>query len=92
MSPLRELHNGVFDAIVGGRGGTVFVGNGSWAYNLVGRWMPRGLVMRMMGQDGSEAVGMWEGERNSSEECERVEEGGLPKQETLGEGYTMGHD
>ena len=50
-SPLRELHNGVFDAIVRGKGneGTVFVGGGSWMYDFVGKWVPDGLVGWMLG-------------------------------------------
>jgi len=51
-SPLRELHNAVFDAMArtGRRaGGVVTVGQGAWTYGLVGGWMPRGLVGWMMG-------------------------------------------
>lgn len=48
---LRELHNDVFDAIVRGKGrnGTVFVGSGSRTYDLVGKWVPSGVVGWMMG-------------------------------------------
>lgn len=50
-SSLRELQNGVFDAIVRekGKGGTVFVGSGSWMYDFVGRWVPGGVVGWMLG-------------------------------------------
>ena len=49
-SPLRELHNSVFDAIVRdkGRGRTVFVGSGSWLYDFVGKWVPGGVVGWML--------------------------------------------
>lgn len=48
---LRELHNGVFDAIVRGKGrnGTVFVGRGARSYDLIGKWVPDGVVGWMMG-------------------------------------------
>ncbi|KAH7319361.1 hypothetical protein BKA65DRAFT_556784 [Rhexocercosporidium sp. MPI-PUGE-AT-0058] len=48
-TPLRELNNAVFDAIVRGRGGVVRVGMGSGLYGFVGRWVPSGLVAWMMG-------------------------------------------
>lgn len=50
-SPLRELHNSVFDAIArgNGRGGTVFVGQGSRTYDLVSRWVPGGLIGWILG-------------------------------------------
>lgn len=48
-SPLRELNDAVFDAMVRGRGGVVTVGAGSGIYGFVGRWVPRGLVGWMMG-------------------------------------------
>ena len=49
-SPLRELHNAVFDAVVKdkGRGGAVFVGSGSWMYDFVGKWVPGGVVGWML--------------------------------------------
>lgn len=45
-SPLRELHFGVFDAIVGdrGRGGTIFVGKGSRAYDYISRFVPETII------------------------------------------------
>jgi hypothetical protein len=48
-SPLRELHNAVFDAMERGRGGTIRVGMGSAIYGFVGTWIPRGLVGWIMG-------------------------------------------
>jgi len=50
-SPLRSLHNGVFDAIVRGKGknGIVFVGQGSRMYDLVRKLVPTGVVGWMMG-------------------------------------------
>ena len=47
---LRQLHNGVFDAIERGRrsGGTIFLGRGSRTYDLIGRWVPEGIIGWMM--------------------------------------------
>jgi hypothetical protein len=56
-SPLRELHNAVFDAMAktGRRGGGVIrVGQGSRMYGFVGTWVPRGLVGWMMGMRRAE--------------------------------------
>ena len=41
-SPLRELHNEVFDSIVRGKGrnSTMFVGQGSRLYQNIGSWVP----------------------------------------------------
>ena len=49
-SSLRELHNSVFDAITRdkGRNGTIFVGQGSRIYDLVGKLAPSGFVGWMM--------------------------------------------
>ena len=48
-SSMRELQNRVFDAIAGkGNSGTIFMGRGSRAYELVGRWAPESLVLWMM--------------------------------------------
>ena len=84
---LRKLHNDVFDAIVRGKGknGTVFVGRGSRTYDLVGRWIPSGILGWMLGThktdvhapishnmdpEGS-SEGSWDkvGERDSDEEA-----------------------
>lgn len=45
-SSLRELHFGVFDAIVGdrGRGGNIFVGKGSRAYDYISRFVPETII------------------------------------------------
>ncbi len=49
-SPLRELHNSVFDALTVTRPSRVWhVGKGSLAYDLVGKWVPRGIVGWMLG-------------------------------------------
>ena len=49
-SSLRELHDGVFDAVVGRTSsGTMFLGRGSLTYDVVGRWVPKGLIGWMMG-------------------------------------------
>ena len=49
-SPLRELHNAVFDIIGSKRPGRIWrVGKGSQLYGFVGNWVPAGLVGWMMG-------------------------------------------
>jgi NAD(P)-dependent dehydrogenase (short-subunit alcohol dehydrogenase family) len=49
-SSLRELHNGVFDALMQTRPRKVWrVGRGSVTYDLVGNWVPSGIVGWMMG-------------------------------------------
>jgi NAD(P)-dependent dehydrogenase (short-subunit alcohol dehydrogenase family) len=49
-SSLRELHNAVFDALTQNRPRSVWrVGRGSVTYDLVGNWVPEGLVGWMMG-------------------------------------------
>jgi NAD(P)-dependent dehydrogenase (short-subunit alcohol dehydrogenase family) len=49
-SSLRELHNAVFDALTQRRPRSVWrVGRGSVTYDLVGSWVPEGLVGWMMG-------------------------------------------
>lgn len=77
---LRELHNCVFDVITRekGRGGTVFVGRGSWMYHMVGRWAPRGVVGWMLGLrqrgDGRSAMAQPNMEMGSQEWEEAVKE------------------
>ena len=71
-SSLRELHISVFDVIARGkgRGGTVFVGQGSWMYDTVGKWVPSGVVGWMMAlRKGSEVENK---ARDSSQEWENV--------------------
>jgi hypothetical protein len=51
-SPLRELHNAVFDEMVRPNwraGGVVRVGQGALLYELVGTWVPRGVLGWVMG-------------------------------------------
>lgn len=49
-SPLRELHNAVFDALSQRRPRRVWrVGRGSIAYDVVGSWVPAGVVGWMLG-------------------------------------------
>ncbi|KAF2132886.1 DUF1776-domain-containing protein [Dothidotthia symphoricarpi CBS 119687] len=49
-SPLRELHNAVFDALTQNRPRKVWrVGRGSVTYDLVANWVPTGVVGWMMG-------------------------------------------
>lgn len=49
-SSLRELHNAVFDALTQKKPARVwFVGRGSRAYDVVGNWVPSGLVAWMLG-------------------------------------------
>ena len=76
-SSLRELYNAVFDSMVRGkgRGGTIFVGRGAWTYDVVGRWVPGGIVGWMMSSKATKGRPA-AGERRSSEgsqEWEKVE-------------------
>ncbi|KAH0544463.1 hypothetical protein FGG08_001360 [Glutinoglossum americanum] len=49
-SPLRELHNAVFDALTVKKPQRVWrVGSGSLVYDIVGRWAPAGIVGWMLG-------------------------------------------
>lgn len=58
-SPLRELHNGVFDVLTGRDGrGIRWLGSGSRIYDVVGTWMPHGLVSWMLGLQGERKVAM----------------------------------
>lgn len=75
---LRELHNGIFDAMVRGKGrnGTIFVGRGARSYDLVGRWIPDGIVGLMMGAarvNGVETAEK-EGSVEGSTEWEKVDD------------------
>ena len=48
----------------------MYLGRGSWAYDVVGRWMPRGMVGFLMGRVvGGELVG----DASECVEWERVE-------------------
>lgn len=75
---LRELHNGLFDAMMRGKGrnGTIFVGRGARSYDLVGKWVPDGIVGWMIGaakQNGVDAVDK-EGSIEGSVEWEKVDD------------------
>lgn len=49
-TPLRTLHDSVFDALVAKRPWrTKHVGRGSLAYDIIGSWVPAGIVGWMMG-------------------------------------------
>ena len=49
-TPLRKLHDSVFDALVSKRPSrTWHVGRGSLAYDVIGSWVPAGVVGWMMG-------------------------------------------
>ena len=69
-SSLRELHNGVFDAIVRGKGrnGTMFLGRGSRTYDLVGKWVPNSVVGWMMGMSRRKAPMLKRNKSGSSSE------------------------
>lgn len=72
-TPFRDLHLGVFDAIVGKRRGTVYVGRGSRTYATLGRVMPDGLVGWMLGLNTAT-----EGVQSQERPEERRESGGSP--------------
>ena len=84
---LRELHNGIFDAMVRGKGrnGTIFVGRGARSYDLVGKWVPDGVVGWMMGSAKTNVVedvvenvveiAEKEGSVEGSTEWEKVDDG-----------------
>ena len=56
-TPLRKLHDSVFDALVSTRPRrTWHVGRGSLAYDLIGTWMPAGAVGWLMGAGRKPAV------------------------------------
>ena len=76
-TPLRELHNTVFDSISRGkgRGGTIFIGRGAWTYDFVGRWVPGSVVGWMMSLKGGDGLA-GDAEDNStagSQDWEEVE-------------------
>lgn len=79
-SPATALHNAVFDAVaMNTRSGrawrkrrqVVYVGKGSWAYSFIGRWVPGGLVGRMLGFGAGHVV--WRhGDEGGSEGWEKL--------------------
>lgn len=56
-SPLRELHNAVFDAMAKRKGGIVRVGMGSSTYEFIGACVPKSLVGWMIGMRRVRRVG-----------------------------------
>jgi hypothetical protein len=44
LNEVRELHNAVFDAVVGRTPGTVWVGRGAWTYDMAGQYIPAGII------------------------------------------------
>src|SRR5204863_4633804 len=49
-SPLRELHNAVFDSLTQPRPRRVLrVGNGSLIYEIIGNWVPPSTIAWMLG-------------------------------------------
>ena len=56
-SPLRELHKAVFDALTASKPAKVWhVGSGSLLYDVVGTWVPPGVVGWMIGLRNSSVV------------------------------------
>ncbi|GAB7365514.1 hypothetical protein MBLNU230_g6587t1 [Neophaeotheca triangularis] len=76
-TPVRKLHDAVFDALVAKKPkGTWYVGRGSLAYDVIGRWVPGGVVGWMMG--ASRRKGKVDEVRESSgEETLRSSQGSL---------------
>ncbi|KAL8903315.1 MAG: hypothetical protein Q9207_004003 [Kuettlingeria erythrocarpa] len=72
-TPLRELHLELFDAIVGKRNGTVYVGRGSRTYDYLGKFVPDGLVGWMLGLNSAKAD-----VQKDEKADERVDGGGSP--------------
>ena len=83
-TPMRELHHAVYDAIAGRSGREAYVGRGSWAYEVVGRWVPGGVVgwmMRMRQRRADQQIG---GDLSPAWDGKKEEEGGY------GYGYGSG--
>ena len=56
-SSLKELHNRVFDVLTGREASEIrWLGRGSRVYDIVGTWVPYGLVGWMLGFQGQEKV------------------------------------
>ncbi|KAL8830893.1 MAG: hypothetical protein Q9170_005524 [Blastenia crenularia] len=73
-TPLRALHLEVFDAIVGKKTGTVYVGRGSRTYDALGKVMPEGLVGWMLGLKSRREVAA----KQETTEGEKVSREGSP--------------
>ncbi|KAL8670422.1 MAG: hypothetical protein Q9168_005034 [Polycauliona sp. 1 TL-2023] len=56
-SPFRQLHLEVFDAIVGKRRGTVYVGRGARTYGILGKIIPQGIAQWMLSLKAQEEKG-----------------------------------
>jgi hypothetical protein len=55
-TPIRQLHNAVFDALVAPRPSSVYhVGRGSLTYDVIGEWVPPVWIAWMMGAKTSAA-------------------------------------
>ncbi|PNS19098.1 hypothetical protein CAC42_1834 [Sphaceloma murrayae] len=55
-TPLRKLHDSVFDALQSSRPwSTYHVGKGSLTYDMIGSWLPAGIVGWMMGRTRTQA-------------------------------------
>lgn len=55
-TPIRKLHDSVFDALSSDRTGrTLHVGRGSLAYDIIGSWLPAGVVGWMVGMGARKA-------------------------------------
>lgn len=68
-TPVRVLHDAVFDALVSRKPrGTRYVGRGSLAYDVIGRWVPSGFVGWMLGSNRAKGTGKVEEVREGFEE------------------------
>jgi hypothetical protein len=74
-SPLRELHNAVFDAMARRNSATIRVGMGSYIYEFVGAWIPKGLVSWMMGMRRIRRTGLVLSESDSGSDLSKEEAG-----------------
>jgi hypothetical protein len=55
-TPIRQLHNAVFDALVAPRPSRVYhIGRGSLTYDVIGKWVPPAWIAWMMGAKSSAA-------------------------------------
>jgi hypothetical protein len=73
-SPLRELHNAIFDTMANRKSGTIRVGMGSSIYSFVGAWVPKGLVEWIMGNRRIRRAGLMS-ESESGSDVGREEAG-----------------
>ena len=73
-SPLRDLHQAVFDALIQRPRPVLRVGRGSLTYEILGRFAPRGLVGWMVGKGRRDAAAEERQSINSLENSEHWEE------------------